>query len=78
MPNNERMKTDSDIIEELGGTAAVARLCEVQMPSVSEWRASGIPKARLMYLKAIRPDVFKGSEHDSGLKNAVVSESVVA
>jgi hypothetical protein len=48
----------AEIIEKLGGTAEVARLCEVQMPSVSEWKATGIPKARLMYLKAIRPDLF--------------------
>lgn len=46
------------IIEALGGTAEVARLCEVKMPSVSEWKKTGIPRARLMYLQAIRPDVF--------------------
>ncbi len=49
---------DSDIIDALGGTAAVARLCEVKQPSVSDWRKDGIPRARRMYLKAIRPDVF--------------------
>lgn len=26
--------------------------------AVSQWRKTGIPKARLMFLKAIRPDVF--------------------
>lgn len=46
------------IIDALGGTAEVARLCEVKMPSVSEWKKGGIPRARLLYLKAIRPDVF--------------------
>lgn len=49
----------SEIIDKLGGTAEVARLCEVKPPSVSEWRKDGIPAARLMYLKVIRPDVFK-------------------
>jgi hypothetical protein len=48
----------TEIIKNLGGTAKVARLCEVRMASVSEWKASGIPKARLMFLKAIRPDLF--------------------
>lgn len=48
----------SDVIDALGGTAAVARLCEVRPPSVSEWRRSGIPQARLMYLRVVRPDVF--------------------
>lgn len=53
--------TASEIIDQLGGTAEVARLCEVQPPSVSEWRVNGIPRARLMYLRAIRPDVFQSS-----------------
>lgn len=46
------------IIDALGGTAEVARLCEVQPPSVSEWRHAGIPRARLKYLRLLRPDVF--------------------
>ena len=49
----------AEIIDKLGGTAEVARLCEVQMPSVSEWKTNGIPKARLMFLRAVRPDVFQ-------------------
>lgn len=51
--------TASEIIDELGGTAEVARLCDVKQPSVSEWRRNGIPRAREMYLRAIRPDVFE-------------------
>lgn len=46
------------IIDALGGTAEVARLCDVQPPSVSQWRTDGIPKARLMFLRLARPDVF--------------------
>lgn len=49
---------DSEIIDRLGGTAAVARLCDVKDPSVSEWRKTGIPPARRMYLQAIRPAAF--------------------
>jgi hypothetical protein len=52
----------NEIIDKLGGTAEVARLCEVKQPSVSEWRTSGIPPARLMYLKVVRPDVFKDKQ----------------
>lgn len=48
----------SDIIDALGGTSKTARLCGVKDPSVSEWRQTGIPKARLMYLRLARPDVF--------------------
>ena len=47
------------IIDALGGTAEVARLCNVRMASVSGWRTDGIPDARLMYLRVIRPDVFE-------------------
>lgn len=47
------------IIDNLGGTNAVARLCEIQPASVSQWRSDGIPPARLMFLKLARPDVFE-------------------
>jgi hypothetical protein len=46
------------IIDDLGGTNEVARLCDIKPASVSEWRTNGIPKARLMYLRLLRPDVF--------------------
>jgi hypothetical protein len=48
----------NQIIDRLGGTSETARLCEVQPASVSEWRLKGIPKARLMFLQAVRPEVF--------------------
>lgn len=48
----------SKVIDELGGTAKVAALCEVSMAAVSQWREVGIPKSRLMYLRLARPDVF--------------------
>ena len=60
-PNIAKMDANK-IIDSLGGTVAVADLCEVKPPSVSEWRNSGIPKARLMYLRAVRPDVFEKLE----------------
>ncbi|HXS04844.1 MAG TPA: YdaS family helix-turn-helix protein [Rhodanobacter sp.] len=49
---------DSQIIDLLGGTAAVAALCKVKQPSVSEWRRNGIPAARRQFLELLRPDVF--------------------
>lgn len=57
------MHTDSKIIDALGGTAEVARLCEITKPSVSGWRKTGIPRARILYLRAVRPDVFASAEH---------------
>jgi hypothetical protein len=50
------------IINALGGTVAVALLCDTSPAAVSQWRRAGIPKARLMYLKAVRPDVFHQDE----------------
>lgn len=48
------------LIDRLGGTLAVARLCDIKGPSVSGWKQRNcIPKAQLNYLKAIRPDVFE-------------------
>jgi hypothetical protein len=54
------------IIAALGGTSEVAKLCECTPQAVSQWfgidpetgEQREIPKARLMYLKAVRPDVF--------------------
>ena len=56
--------TADQTIGALGGTFEVARLCEVQPPSVSEWRKNGIPKARLMFLRLARPDVFAAEDFE--------------
>jgi len=50
--------TDSEIIDLLGGTAAVARICKIKSPFVSDWRKDGIPSARRQFLELLRPDVF--------------------
>lgn len=54
------------VIDRLGGTSAVARMCECKPPSVSDWREKGIPKARIQYLKLARPDAFEGIEEQQG------------
>ena len=48
----------NEVIDALGGTVVVAGLCNVTKGAVSQWRENGIPEARLMYLKLLRPDVF--------------------
>lgn len=53
-----RAMDDSKIIDLLGGTAALAKLCKVKQPSVSGWRRKGIPPARRQFLALLRPDVF--------------------
>jgi len=62
--------TDSEIIEALGGTFAVARLCKVKSPSVSEWKRNGIPQARRQYLELLRPDIFATPPHGDEKKVA--------
>jgi len=47
------------IIEKLGGTAETARICDVSMAAVSQWRTNGIPKTQLKFLKLEKPKVFK-------------------
>lgn len=49
--------TASDIIDALGGPSEVARICECSRQAVCQWRDKGIPKARLMFLKLVRPDL---------------------
>lgn len=56
------MKNADHIIDAFGGTSEVARVCEVTTGAVSQWRISGIPQARLMYLRLLRPDVFAAIE----------------
>lgn len=55
------MTKDAAIIEALGGTFAVAKLCKVKPTSVSAWKreGTGIPPARRMFLELVSPDVFK-------------------
>lgn len=50
--------TSADIIDRLGGTVKVAELCRVAPQAVSQWRSKGIPPAREMYLRVVRPDAF--------------------
>lgn len=52
-------------IDALGGTAEVARLCEVSPAAASQWKENGIPKPRLMFLRLARPDVFRQLEGNS-------------
>lgn len=61
--------TDSNIIDRLGGTTEVARLCQIKPPSVSEWRTTGIPPARRQYLQLLRPDAFG---HEASVGRAVI------
>lgn len=60
----------NEIIDALGGTFRVAELCEVRPPSVSDWRKYGIPRARMMFLRIAKPEVFKALEAQTSNKTA--------
>lgn len=52
------------LIDRLGGTTAVANLCDCKPPSVHQWRTDGIPKYRLQFLRLARPEAFEGLESE--------------
>ncbi|MBU0705046.1 MAG: helix-turn-helix domain-containing protein [Chloroflexi bacterium] len=49
------MTDDSKIIDDLGGTFAVAAVLRIKPPSVSNWRKKGIPSARRQTLALLFP-----------------------
>lgn len=53
------------VIDRLGGTSAVARICECKPPSVHQWRTDGIPKPRLQFLRLAHPEAFEGLSDSS-------------
>ena len=57
------------VIEALGGPTAVAKLCDVTVQAVSQWKDSGIPKARRQYLAILRPDLFRLTARPRALKS---------
>jgi hypothetical protein len=52
------------VIDRLGGTSAVAKICDVKPPSVHQWRTDGIPKYRLQFLRLAYPAAFEGLESE--------------
>jgi hypothetical protein len=61
------------IIDALGGTNVVAELCMVTPQAVSQWRHDGIPQARTMYLRLVRPEIFKAQRQAKPHKSRVAA-----
>jgi hypothetical protein len=53
-----QINSPDEIIDALGGTSEVAKLCKVTDAAVSQWRRAGIPRPRMMFIEVIRPDLF--------------------
>jgi len=66
----ERTMKDSEIIDLLGGTSALAELLDITPPSVSEWRIQGIPKARKQTLALLFPGKVPASWRPKKAKKA--------
>jgi hypothetical protein len=47
------------VIDALGGTFAVAAICNIEPGSVSEWKRKGLPDAREQFLRLRNPEVFR-------------------
>ncbi|MBF5007618.1 helix-turn-helix domain-containing protein [Diaphorobacter caeni] len=50
----------TQVIDTLGGTAAVSRIFGIALSSVSNWRDHGIPKSRVMYLEVAKRKQLRG------------------
>lgn len=60
--DNREGRFASVLIDQLGGTLAVARMFGISGPSVTGWKSDGLPSARLTHLKSLapyRPDIAK-------------------
>ncbi len=51
--------SDSKIIDNIGGTDAVAAIVGLDKSSVSKWRKRGIPRSWRLYLEKRRPKAFQ-------------------
>lgn len=47
------LPTSSELIDQLGGPAAIAKLLGIKPPSVVGWRANGIPDDKLIRLAPV-------------------------
>ncbi len=52
--------TNSEIINLLGGTSKVAKLCGVSAAAACQWRKNGIPKDRLIFVAATLEKLSNG------------------
>lgn len=51
----------NEIINILGGTSKVSRLCSVTPAAVAQWRKKGIPEDRMIYLAASLEQATNGA-----------------
>lgn len=57
--SNARAEEAQRVIHNLGGTGAVAELCDLRGPSISEWKRKGLPKGWRAFLLLAHPEAFE-------------------
>ena len=50
-PKRLSSEASNAVIDNLGGTNAVAKLCGIRPASVSDWRGGGIPRPWVLFLR---------------------------
>ncbi|MFH2134461.1 MAG: hypothetical protein ABII81_04685 [Pseudomonadota bacterium] len=55
--NEEELKKHGALINQIG-TPVLTTMFGISKGAISQWRHNGIPKARLMYLELVRPELF--------------------
>lgn len=63
------------IIDALGGTGKVAKLCGITPGSVSQWRNKGIPHPWAKFLRAARPKTFIRLERELAARSAAEGQA---
>lgn len=46
-------EASGQLIDALGGTNTVSRLCDISSSAVAQWRTTGVPKSRVLYLREL-------------------------
>jgi DNA-binding transcriptional regulator YdaS (Cro superfamily) len=69
------------VVEQFGGTSALAVLCEVEPSAVSQWKAKNrIPRAHIKFLRMKRPDLFPsegGPSDEEPTPETIPAEQVI-
>jgi DNA-binding transcriptional regulator YdaS (Cro superfamily) len=59
---NLQLHDDVKIIDAIGGTYAVAKICKVTAQAVTQWKRNGIPKPRKMLLEIVCQNIVDNTE----------------
>jgi hypothetical protein len=65
------------IVNRLGGTVKLARICDVTPSAVSQWKKRGIPKPWMTHLKSQYPAAFEIPAQPWELEEACAAEETL-